>query len=105
MLKYFEKIGESWVVKPEVKKFVDFRHINLLDPFTMPVCDIIFLRNVLIYFEREVKRMILDRLAHVAPEDGILLLGGAESVYSLTEAWESIDGVRASIYKKKVMKK
>lgn len=85
LMKYFAKEGDSWRLSETVRSMVRFRLYNLLDSFAgLGPQDIIFCRNVLIYFDRETKSDILARLAGVLPDDGYLLLGSAETVMGLS---------------------
>lgn len=77
---YFEKSGSKWSITSELRSKIEFRKINLARPLTgLPPLDVIFLRNVLIYFDRERKRDIMAQLARVLRQDGFLILGAAES--------------------------
>ncbi|MFG1421477.1 CheR family methyltransferase [Roseixanthobacter liquoris] len=91
LLKYFEKDGENWQVKSDLRSMVDYRKLNLLHNFShLGVFDIVFCRNVLIYFDAATKRDILGRVARVLRPDGYLLLGGAETVLGLSDAFRSV---------------
>lgn len=84
-LKYFEREGVSWRINDEIRKMVDFQVLNLIDPWpsTLPKMDIIFLRNVLIYFSVDTKKQILDQVHHALHTDGWLFLGGAETTMNI----------------------
>lgn len=95
LVKYFSKVGESWEIKPEIRQMVKYKKFNLLDSFAvMGRFDIVFCRNVLIYFDRPTKTDVLNRLLNVVPEDGFLVLGAAETVFGLTASFRSSDGNR-----------
>lgn len=101
LIKYFDKAGESWKIKDEIRKNVKFEPFNLLDDMVkLGMFDVIFCRNVLTYFDEETKKMVLDRLAQrLNPEGGFLFLGAAETVSGLTEAFrphEKHDGLYVS---------
>lgn len=86
LMKYFDRRDQSWSVKPAIRDVVKFRRCNLLEPFTdLGQFDIIFCRNVLIYFDAATKRNVLDRLARQMSSDGFLFLGGAETVLDITD--------------------
>ncbi len=86
LLKYFKQEGTRWRIKPELQRQISFRHLNLLQPFqSLGRFDIVFCRNVLIYFSDETKRDVLSRIATTMAPDGFLLLGGAETALGLTE--------------------
>ena len=95
LLKYFKKNGDLWQIDAGVRSMVSYRHYNLLDAFTpLGAFDIVFCRNVLIYFDQPTKSDILRRLSKQMPPDGALFLGGAESVMGLTDAFKPIQGLR-----------
>jgi len=95
LVEHFEQAGESWRVKPELRQMVRFESGNLLDDFgRYGVLDVIFCRNVLIYFDPETKARILERLANQLADDGFLVLGAAETVVGLTDALKPVPGQR-----------
>jgi chemotaxis protein methyltransferase CheR len=86
LIKYFKQIGDTWQVAPEIRAMVQFRPLNLLGDFThLGRFDVIFCRNVLIYFDQPTKIGVLERLARVTERDGFLVLGAAETVIGLTD--------------------
>ncbi len=86
LLKYFEqKENNTWQVKSTLKTNITFRQHNLLDSSNPGSFDLIFCRNVLIYFDENDKRTVLERLASRMPGYGVLLLGSAETVIGLTD--------------------
>jgi chemotaxis protein methyltransferase CheR len=85
LVKYFKQAGDRWVIAEAIRSKVSFRSFNLLDdPRTLGRFDIIFCRNVLIYFDRDTKATVLERLAGQLAPDGFLYLGGAETVLGIT---------------------
>ncbi|CCQ74056.1 Chemotaxis protein methyltransferase [Magnetospira sp. QH-2] len=95
LVKYFKKEDENWFISPELRKMVQFREFNLLDDLrVLGSFDVVFCRNVLIYFDQPTKTQVLDGLAGVLPEDGSLYLGGAETVLGLTDRFEPLPGHR-----------
>ena len=91
MVKYFEKEGLDWRVKEEIRSMVRFVRINLIQQWpSMPLMDIIFLRNVLIYFDAETKKTILARLRFQLQRDGFVFLGGAETTLYLDPSFEQV---------------
>jgi chemotaxis protein methyltransferase CheR len=84
LVKNFARKGLEWQVKDELKAMVDYRRFNLVEPWMgLPQFDVIFMRNVLIYFETDVKKQILSKaLKYLAP-DGYLFLGGSETLLGL----------------------
>lgn len=86
LMKYFTQVGETWQLKDEIKSMVKFSTFNLLDEMTrMGTFDIIFCRNVLIYFDEKTKGSILGKMDKQLEKDGFLLLGGAETVLGITD--------------------
>lgn len=95
LMKYFEQKGDRWVLKPDIRSMVQYKYFNLLTPMTsMGKFDIIFCRNVLIYFDRETKASVLQNMAALLPPDGFLMLGGAETVLGITEAFKPLENSR-----------
>lgn len=95
LMKYFTQAGEMWQISDEIRKMVTYRPFNLLDSFSaMGTYDVIFCRNVLIYFEQEMKGQVLDRLRGQMPVDGTLFLGAAETVLGLSEKFKPVSGKR-----------
>jgi chemotaxis protein methyltransferase CheR len=89
LIKYFTQVGETWQVAPEIRAMVQFRPLNLLSDFSsLGMFDVVFCRNVLIYFDQQTKVNVLDRLAHSIERDGYLLLGAAETVVGLTDSFK-----------------
>ena len=89
LVKYFSQVGEAWQIAPEIRAMVSFRQLNLLQDFGhLGSFDLIFCRNVLIYFDQPTKIGVLDRLARVIEPDGFLVLGAAETVVGLTGAFK-----------------
>jgi chemotaxis protein methyltransferase CheR len=86
LLKYFAQIGESWQIAGAIRAMVDFRPLNLLGDFAqLGTFDVVFCRNVLIYFDQATKSRVLERLAQVMDRDAYLVLGAAETVVGLTD--------------------
>jgi len=89
LIKYFAQKGDTWQVSPEIRAMVQFRPFNLLHDFAaLGNFDVVFCRNVLIYFDQPTKVGILHRIARLLPADGFLVLGAAETVVGLTEAFK-----------------
>ncbi|HEY3791268.1 MAG TPA: protein-glutamate O-methyltransferase CheR [Bradyrhizobium sp.] len=88
LVKHFAQIGELWQLNADIRAMVQFRQLNLLQDFShLGVFDIIFCRNVLIYFDQDTKTNVFGRLARMVEPDGFLMLGAAETVVGLTEAF------------------
>ncbi len=95
LMKYFEKKDDQWRISDKMRASVRFQPLNLLSDFRfLGRFDIVFCRNVLIYFDAQTKRDILERMARQMPDDGVLLLGAAETVLGLTEAFKPAPGKR-----------
>ncbi|MDN5000840.1 CheR family methyltransferase [Bradyrhizobium sp. GCM10027634] len=99
LMKYFKQTGETWQVVPELRAMVQHRQLNLLQDFShLGTFDVIFCRNVLIYFDQETKINIFNRLARQIEPDGFLVLGAAETVVGLTDTFRPIAD-RRGLYK------
>ncbi len=89
LVKYFKQIGEFWQINADLRAMVQHRQLNLLHDFSqLGVFDVIFCRNVLIYFDQDTKINIFNRLAKAVEPDGFLVLGAAETVVGLTEVFK-----------------
>jgi len=89
LVKYFSQVGEFWQVNPDIRAMVQHRQLNLLHDFSqLGVFDVIFCRNVLIYFDQDTKINIFNRLAKASEPDGFLALGAAETVVGLTDVFK-----------------
>ena len=98
--KYFDYCGKEWQIKEEIRKAIEFRQINLTEPFgSMPQMDLVFLRNVLIYFDIQTKQSILARVRRVLRPDGYLFLGGGETTVNLDSAFEPIQFEKGICYR------
>ncbi|MEW8221106.1 MAG: protein-glutamate O-methyltransferase CheR [Candidatus Thiodiazotropha taylori] len=87
--RFFNPKGDCLEVKPEIKRRVSFKSMNLADSFhTMGRFDVIFCRNVLIYFSNELKKDIVERMADILNPGGYLFLGSTESINQLTNRFE-----------------
>ncbi|MGE5157002.1 MAG: CheR family methyltransferase [Gemmatimonas sp.] len=88
LVKYFTQMGELWQLKSEIRSMVQPRQLNLLQDFShLGKFDVVFIRNVLIYFDQETKASLFERLLKVIEPDGMLMLGAAESVVGVTDAF------------------
>ncbi|ADB18009.1 MCP methyltransferase, CheR-type [Pirellula staleyi DSM 6068] len=101
LVKYFERQGIHWSVRPELKSMVRFQELNLIEKFPpLPQFDVIFLRNVLIYFSMETKRAILTRLHSQLRPDGYLVLGGAETTCGLDQLFKRVSLKQSYVFRK-----
>ncbi len=95
LMKYFEQKGERWIIKDDIKKMVKYQYFNLLDNMAaLGRFDVVFCRNVLIYFDKETKGEILGRIAKQMAPDGMLVLGGAETVMGITDTFKAVPDKR-----------
>ncbi len=93
LVKYFKKDGLNWQINDPLRAMVSFREWNLLaDPRPLGQFDIVFCRNVLIYFDQPTKTRVLDAIARQMPPDGLLYLGGAETVLGITDRFSAVPG-------------
>jgi chemotaxis protein methyltransferase CheR len=89
LVKYFKQNGDLWQLNADIRAMVQHRQLNLLQDFSpLGKFDIIFCRNVLIYFDQDTKASIFERLSKQLEPDGALALGAAESVVGITDAFK-----------------
>ncbi len=99
--KYFVQEGSRWVLDSAIRIMVDFRQVNLIKPFAMlGGFDIILCRNVLIYFDNVIKERIVHQFYDMLSEEGFLMLGATESLYAITDRFESVHYGQTVLYKK-----
>jgi chemotaxis protein methyltransferase CheR len=99
LVKYFQKIGTEWQIKEELRRMIDFRQLNLAQSWpAFPAMDIIFMRNVLIYFDIETKKVILGRVRKILKPDGYLFLGGAETTLNLDDSFKRVQVEKSAHY-------
>ena len=100
-MKYFEKSEKDWKIRENIRNMVEFQSLNLLEPYAkLQPFDLIFCRNVLIYFELETKKQILTKLKQVLPPDGYLFLGAAETTMNVDNSFKRISAGKCSCYQK-----
>jgi chemotaxis protein methyltransferase CheR len=93
LVKYFSQIGDMWQIDAALRAMVQYRTLNLLEPFGhLGKFDIVFCRNVLIYFDQPTKKQVLERIAQMLPPHGYLVLGAAETVLGITDALQPVPG-------------
>ena len=89
LVKHFRQIGELWQLNADIRAMVQHRQLNLMQDFShLGSFDVIFCRNVLIYFDQDTKIGVFNRLARSLEADGVLALGAAESVVGMTDAFK-----------------
>ena len=95
LVKHFTQEGDKWTISAELRNMVQFREFNLLDdPRGLGQFDVVFCRNVLIYFDQETKAKVLHGIGGVLKADGYLYLGGAETVLGVTDRFAPLSGMR-----------
>ena len=99
LIKYFTKVGDRWHIKPEIKKMIQFRPMNLIQPWPIfPPLDLVFIRNVMIYFDVETKKMLLKRIRNCLLPHGLMFLGTAETTINLDPEFLPVTFDRAVVY-------
>ncbi|MBA4100199.1 MAG: chemotaxis protein CheR [Rhodospirillum sp.] len=95
LVKYFAQIGDRWQINAKIRGMVQYKEFNLLqDPMALGRFDVVFCRNVLIYFDQPTKTRVLNSVSKLMPEDGFLFLGGAETVLGITDKFQMVPGQR-----------
>ncbi len=100
--KFFFKEREHWTIKSEIRTMVEFRQINLIEPFQMlGGFDVILCRNVLIYFDNRAKVRILDQFYDILCDNGWLILGSTENIFNLSDKFKTVHFGETILYQKK----
>ncbi len=100
LVRYFQQQGMSWQLRPDITSMVKFFQHNLIGDWSaIPKVDVLFLRNILIYFDVETRKQILGKVRKVLRPDGLLLLGTAETALNLDESFGRVRVGRAVFYK------
>jgi chemotaxis protein methyltransferase CheR len=100
MVKHFRRSGTRWQVSEPLRSMVRTQRINLAAPFPpLPVFDVVFLRNVLIYFDTPTKKAVLQRVRQVLSPQGFLFLGGAETTLGIDDSWDRTTVGRFTLYR------
>ena len=95
LVKHFVQVGDRWQIDDSLRKMIKFQQFNLLGDFSsLGRFDVVFCRNVLIYFDMPTKTQVLEGIADLLPSDGFLYLGGAETVLGTTDRFQIIQGQR-----------
>jgi chemotaxis protein methyltransferase CheR len=101
LIKYFEKSGLEWRLKEEIRRMVEFRQLNLVTPWPpFPELDVVFLRNVLIYFDVPTKKAIFDKLSRVMRPGAFLFLGGVETTLNLSNDFKQVLYGSTTVYQR-----
>lgn len=102
LAKYFRRDGMQWELVPQVRALANFIKLNLVEAWPqMPIMDVVFLRNVLIYFSPETKRAILERVRKVMAPHAVLFLGAAETTMGLDNAFQRVQVDNSVFYRLK----
>ena len=104
LIRWFKKQENNWILSEDIKNMVRFEKLNLLSSYsTLPPCDLVFIRNVLIYFDVETKSEILSKIRGLLKSDGYLFLGAAESTLNVDDHFErcNFDGGGGGSYRLK----
>ncbi|RTL06006.1 MAG: protein-glutamate O-methyltransferase CheR [Lysobacterales bacterium] len=100
LIKYFERADMDWRIREDVRRMIDFREMNLAGNWAgLPVCDLVFLRNVLIYFDDATKRQILGKVRGLMRPGGYLFLGSSETTLNLDSRFEQVKFDRTLCYR------
>ena len=95
LMEYFTQQGTSWFISDEIKNMVKFSKSNLLEPFnSLGRMDIVFCRNVLIYFDTDTKAKVVNSINNILRPDGYLVLGGAETLLGISDQMQRAEGYR-----------
>ncbi|WP_299436090.1 protein-glutamate O-methyltransferase CheR [uncultured Rhodospira sp.] len=95
LVKYFKKKDENWVIDPAIKSMVQYKELNLLgDLRGLGQFDVVFCRNVLIYFDQPTKSKVLNAISQIMADDAVLYLGGAETVLGVSDKFKPVPGQR-----------
>jgi chemotaxis protein methyltransferase CheR len=100
LIKYFTKQDDKWCINDAVKKLIEFRPMNLIQPWpVMPPLDLVLIRNVMIYFDVETKKTILKKIRGCLLPHGWLFLGTAETTTNLDPQFEPVTHGKAVVYR------
>ncbi|MFQ5579235.1 MAG: CheR family methyltransferase [Nitrospiria bacterium] len=102
LIRFFKQSGMNWVVNPDLKRMVEFKRLNLLSNFTwMGKFDVVFCRNILIYFDPPTKKAVIERIGGLLPPHGVLFLGGSETLLGIDSIFTRAGGIAGKYYSKK----
>ncbi len=100
LAKHFRQHGANWELNENIRSAVEFRELNLVRPWPLlPRMDLVFLRNVMIYFDSETKKSILGQVGRLLRPDGYLLLGGAETTLNLDDSFRRAEELKGGFYR------
>jgi len=102
LVRHFRKTPDAWEVRPEVRARVEFRELNLAQPWPELVpMDVVLMRNVLLYFEPGLRRRVLRQLARVLRPDGVLVLGAGETTLTMDDSFTAVPLARTVVYRRR----
>jgi chemotaxis protein methyltransferase CheR len=97
--KYFRPLQGKWSIAQECRQLVEFRSLNLNGTWPLlPLCDVVFLRNVMLYFDVPTRAALVRRVRRVLRPDGVLFLGGAETMIGIDDGWDRVTAGGSSYY-------
>jgi chemotaxis protein methyltransferase CheR len=100
LLRFFRRDGLYWQLDGAIKRMVEFRRINLVQPWPpFPPIDLVMMRNVLIYFDAQAKNQVLAKVADIMAPDGFLMLGGSETPYFINDLFKRATPGAGSAYR------
>ncbi len=101
LLKWFRQEAGFWLLDDQIRGMITFQQMNLAEHWpVMPQWDLVFLRNVMIYFDNSVKKEILGRVGRVLDKDGYLVLGGAETTLRLDDSFCRVENLKSGYYQR-----
>jgi chemotaxis protein methyltransferase CheR len=99
LVKHFQQEGTSWRLNENIRNMIEFREMNLAQSWpVLPRFDLILIRNVMIYFEVETKKRILGRISRLLRPDSFLLLGSAETTFSIDDSFRRVENLKSGFY-------
>ncbi len=100
---YFTPSGKAWRIIEPIRNLVRWHQLNIVEPYAIYgiKCDVIFCRNMMIYFDDATKRKVFDTLSHLLSDEGYLFLGAMENTYMLTDKFESARVGETLVYRKR----
>ncbi len=102
LTKFFSKNGIGWEVQEDIRRRIEFKSMNLIGSWlSFPPIDIVFLRNVMIYFDMDTKKQILTKIRKILDPNGYLFLGGSEATINLDDQYERVAISGTSCYRVK----
>ena len=102
LIKHFKQISGEWVIREDLRRSVDFREMNLATIWPpVPQMDVILMRNVMIYFAPETRKLILERVSRHLRPDGYLILGASETTWGIDDSFDPVMIGKTMVFKKK----